>query len=125
MKITKRRLRRIVREQVEEWGGSSTQPPEKNMTGSEIRALVKRGDMLTSKYDMQLPRYPGGGRSPYVQVLKGEQYTVSAIGSGAGPDEVIAFGPGGKDISIPPWHVHNFDVSSWSGVQGDRSHMEI
>ena len=81
------------------------QPEEIMLTGQEIRARLGRGDTLTARCNITIDEYPGGDN---LRVRKGEQFMVSCIGSGRGPDEVIALG--GKDLSIPPWYVVHFDV---------------
>ena len=81
------------------------QPEEIMLTGQEIRDRLGRGDTLTARCNITISEYPGGHP---LRVKKGEQFIVSCIGSGRGPDEVIALG--GEDLSIPPWHVVHFDV---------------
>ena len=81
------------------------------MSRKEIRSRVKRGDTLVAQYSMEMPAYP---RGEPIQVKRGDEFTVSAIGSGKGPDEVIALGR--SDISIPPWHLANFDVETWDAT---------
>jgi len=83
-------------------------PKEVMMSGQEIRARLKRGDTLVAQYSMEVSPYPRG--EELVKVKRGEQFVVSAIGSGKGPDEVVALGARGRDISIAPWYVANFDV---------------
>ena len=107
MKITKRQLKRIIREELVHEQASFGAPREVEMSGQEIRSRLKRGDTLVAQYSMELPAYP---RGEPLQVKRGEEFLVSAIGSGKGPDEVVALGAMGRDISIPPWHVINFDV---------------
>ena len=103
MKITKRQLRRIIREAM-----YTNEPTETMLSGEQVRNMVRRGDTVIVKEPMSLSNYSNYPAN-YIDVKPGDEFTVSAVGSGSGPDDVIAFGRRG-DVIIPPWYLSNFEV---------------
>jgi len=104
MKMTKRQLRRIIKEAMVTIGtpfSSNPDPlePFDLQKGSNIRAIRR---VTVSEYMGQI-----GSRKT---AKKGSMWVVDAVGSGSGPEDVIAYGPGYVQIVIPPYKLSSFEL---------------
>lgn len=75
---------------------------------------IKRGDELKALHTRKYSAYNSRNLTDRHRIPKGTLLTVSAIGSGSGPDDVIAFSNRG-DISISPWELDDFKIIPWDG----------
>jgi hypothetical protein len=80
----------------------------RRVSGKEI----KRGDELKALFTRKYSAYNGLGKQH--RIPKGTLLTVSAIGTGSGPDNVVAFSNRG-DITISPWELDEFKIIPWDG----------
>jgi hypothetical protein len=87
------------------------------MSGAEVRDRFKRGRTIVARYSMEAPRH---GRGDPVKVRAFARFTVCAIGTGRGPDVVVAYGEG-REVAIPSWALHAWEVAEPAGVAALRS----
>jgi len=101
MKVTKRQLRRIIKEEKAKLLNEMDfgLQPFDLQKGSNIRAIRR---VTVPEYMQQI-----GGRKI---VQKGSMWVVDAVGSGSGPEDVIAYGPGYVQIVISPWDLSSFEL---------------
>jgi|TARA_R110000824_G_scaffold308730_1_gene496167 hypothetical protein len=97
MKITKRQLRRIIKEETAK---------ALNEADPRLRPHhLHKGSSIRAKQKARLPAYTSSGMR---DVQKGSTWVVDAIGSGTGPEDVIAYGRGYAQIVISPPDLSDF-----------------